>query len=116
MPCQCSSIQFGTVAEVLDRECLKVNDPTADCQDAEEAPEDQVLIKEDLKEIDGLAEADFEEAHEDETAGSCHKLQNGSSPRKTNESVGGTSEEVLTEQDLKEHLNSLKNTPTKCLL
>ena len=60
MPCQCSSIQFGTVAEVLDRDSLQVVDPKADCQEVEEAPEDEVLNEgvmnnpQEYKELDGL--------------------------------------------------------------
>jgi hypothetical protein len=66
-----------------------------------------------LKELEGLVEveadevqAEFEEVLDLETAASCHKLQNGSSIRKTNNSVGGTAEEVLTERGIKEILNS----------
>ena len=48
-----------------------------------------------------------------ETAASCQELQNGSSIRKTNESVGGTAEEVLTEKDMKEPLNSVEECSVK---
>ena len=124
MPCECSSIQFGTVAEVLDRDCLEVIDPIAGCQDVEEAPEDEVLTEgvmnnpRKLKELEGLIEVDdvqaeFEEVLDLETANSCHELQNGSSIRKTNESVGGTAEEVLTERDVKEALNSVEECSVK---
>ena len=121
MPCQCSSIQFGTVAEVLDRDCLQVVEPIADCQDVEEAPEDEVLTEgvmnnpQKYKELDGLIEVeadedevitDFEEVLDLETASSCHELQNGSCIRKANESVGGTAEVVLTERDMKQPLIS----------
>jgi hypothetical protein len=50
LPCQCCSIQFGTVAEELDRDSLLVIDPISDCQDVEEAPEGEVLTDGDLKE------------------------------------------------------------------
>ena len=73
MPCQCSSIQFGTVAEVLDRDLLQVIDPIDDCQDVEEAPEEGVLtekrsvkvsaLKDRKKPIDA-AEASFEAVYE----------------------------------------------------
>jgi hypothetical protein len=128
LPCQCSSIQFGTVAEVLDRELLEVIDPAAVCQDVEEAPEDEVLTagdlnnQQNLKELDGLVEAEadedevqaeFEEVSELKTVASCHELQNGSSIRKTNKSVGGNAEEVLTEGDLKEPLNAVEECSLK---
>ena len=101
MPCECSSIQFGTVAEVLDRDCLQVIDPRSDCQDVEEAPEKEVLTEGDGNNPQNLNSLEELEADEDEvqaefevmdleTAASCHKLQNGSCIRKTNESVNGT--------------------------
>ena len=130
MPCECSSIKFGTVAEVFDRDCLQVIDPGTDCQDVE-APADEVLTKEDSNNPPNLidlgefvelkadvdeVQAELEEVLDLETAASCHKLQNGSSIRKTNESVDGTEKEVLT--NLKEPLTSFEEcsvkVPAKC--
>ena len=48
----------------------------------------------------------FKEVLDLETAVSCHKLQNGSSIRKTNESVNGTEKEILQNQN--EHSNSFE--------
>ena len=153
MSCQCSSIQFGTVAEVLDRDLLQVIDPIDDCQDVEEAPEEGVLTEkrsvkvsalkdrkkpidaaevlfeavyennpQNLKKPEGLEEveadatevqAEFEEVLDLKTAASCHELQNGSSIRKINESVGVTAEKVLTEGDMKEPSNYFEECPVK---
>ena len=68
MPCQCSSIQFGTVDEVLERDSLLVIDPISDCQDVKEAQEEKVLTEvtvstlKDVKEPIDAVEASFEAA------------------------------------------------------